>query len=323
MLQKKIGPSGPTDGRTAGNNNFSRPPKSFAYMTRSQHFCFTLNNYDNDEVQAARNLINHDKVIYFIFGREVGQENGTPHLQCYIQMDGRKDIGLVQRLLHARGLRRMANLSACRGSSEQNKDYCSKDDDYEEFGNILQIQGARTTAKDEYGELAKRLKANDFSSIKDIAFEYPKLYMKHHIAIEKMFFMTIKKPNMPVFGPFKWNICHDWNTSLHLWGEAGIGKTCYARYLLPNALFVSHIDQLKAFNNTYDGLIFDDMDFAHYPRSAQIHLLDIDNERAIHVRYGTALIPARTKKIFLSNTKHIFICNDQAIERRLTSIELK
>lgn len=100
-------------------------------------------------------------------------------------------------------------------------------------------------------------------------------------------------------------------------GESNIGKTSFAKALLPNALIVSHMDDLGLYDVTaHSGLLFDDMEFTHIPRSAQIHLVDIDDARSIHIRYQTANIPANTKKIFTTNLEDIFL-DDPAINRRI------
>lgn len=89
---------------------------------------------------------------------------------------------------------------------------------------------------------------------------------------------------------------------------------------------MSHIDDLLKFDpKKHEGIIFDDMDFKHVPRTAQIHLVDTDFERSIHCRYACARIPAKTKKIFTTNEFNggIFLINDPAIARRIKAIELK
>lgn len=160
-------------------------------------------------------------------------------------------------------------------------------------------------------------------TLKEIAREFPMLFIKHHTGITKMHSMFRKKPLVILGGPWRWAVEHDWNTALHLWGETGIGKTQYGKSLLPRGLLISHIDQLKGYDDeNYDGIIFDDMSFAHYPREAQIHITDVDEERAIHIRYGMAIIPANTKKLFLSNYPSIFLV-DPAIGRRVTVIHLE
>lgn len=104
-----------------------------------------------------------------------------------------------------------------------------------------------------------------------------------------------------------------------MWGPSGVGKTSYLRSRFPNALWVTHIDDLGTFDSAIhtDGIIFDDMSFTHLPRTAQIHLVDMDDDRSIHIRYGTATIPAGTQKFFTSNVREIFDLNDAAIARRV------
>ncbi len=120
--------------------------------------------------------------------------------------------------------------------------------------------------------------------------------------------------------PESWQHLEDNFNTIILWGESGIGKTCLAKALLPEALMVSHTDDLLKYNpDEYDGIIFDDMDFKHFPRSAQIHLLDWDDNRSIHCRYVSAFIPANTRKIFTTNEPDgsVFDLTDAAIRRRV------
>lgn len=85
-------------------------------------------------------------------------------------------------------------------------------------------------------------------------------------------------------------------------GPTGTGKTQWAIHQFERPFLTSTIDSLREFDATkYDGIIFDDMSFAHYPRESVIHLLDWDVDREIHCRFKDAIIPARTRKIFTSN----------------------
>lgn len=105
-------------------------------------------------------------------------------------------------------------------------------------------------------------------------------------------------------------------------GPTGCGKSSWAkRVALKPALWVRHMDVLRAFRPGYHkSIIFDDMSFAHMPREAQIHIVDQSDEAHIHCRYGYAIIPANTQKIFTANT--FPFTNDPAIERRLYKINL-
>jgi hypothetical protein len=107
-------------------------------------------------------------------------------------------------------------------------------------------------------------------------------------------------------------------------GPSGCGKTTWAKLFMPKpTLFVSHIDQLKSFRPGYHkSIIFDDVDFKHWPRHSQIHLCDFDNPRAIHCRYATANIPSGIYKCFTSNVLPLDT-TDQAIRRRVKTYNIK
>lgn len=64
---------------------------------RSKHWCFTWNNYNEDTVQFLQGL--GAPVVYLVAGREVGSENGTPHLQGFVKFSERKRYRQVQQIL--------------------------------------------------------------------------------------------------------------------------------------------------------------------------------------------------------------------------------
>lgn len=95
------------------------------------NWCFTLNNWD--EVQREK-LIEVD-YNYMIIGKEVG-ENGTPHLQGYIEFRSRKRLKTVKKINNN------IHWEPRRGTQRQAIEYCMKDGDYEEFGK-KKMQGKR------------------------------------------------------------------------------------------------------------------------------------------------------------------------------------
>jgi len=91
----------------------------------------------------------------------------------------------------------------------------------------------------------------------------------------------------------------DWHC-LYINGGTGLGKTAWARALLPEATVVRHSDQLRTVDFS-KGVIFDDFDIGHWPPTAAIHLLDWDEPSGINVKHAHVVIPAHTRKIFTHN----------------------
>jgi len=121
----------------------------------------------------------------------------------------------------------------------------------------------------------------------------------------------------------EWENIQSQQQSLVFIGKAGCGKTTFVKHFAPKpALFVTHIDTLKQFNKHYHkSIIFDDMSFSHWPRETQIAIVDKEQPRAIHIRYGVAEIPAGIPKYFTAN-RFPFQPNDGAIERRIRVITI-
>lgn len=112
-------------------------------MTRSaKNYCFTINNYTEEDIEKLKNAENTENVVYLCYGRERGAE-GTPHLQGYISLTQRRTLRWIKNYLSER-----AHFEQAKGSPSQNRAYCSKeaesDTDFYEFGQCPGGQGTRT-----------------------------------------------------------------------------------------------------------------------------------------------------------------------------------
>lgn len=274
---------------------------------QSKRFTIVLNNYTDQDIEHI--ITSWPTIVqFYILGREVAPTTNTPHLQGYVEFGSRKTLSSAKTLL---GFSRL-HLDFSKGTAQDNVKYCSKEDPSPLTHGTPMKQGSRSDLT------AVREAILDGASYRDLAENHFNLWVRYRAAFKE--YISMQAPVQLIkFGPYKWPIPDDIR-SLVLWGNSDIGKSEFAKFLLrPNPLFISHLDQLQQYDATvYSGIVFDDMSFNHLPRESQIHLADWDNLRAIHIRYGVAILPAHTRKVFTTNNVMGAIFNDDsAISRRL------
>lgn len=100
---------------------------------RKRGWCYTLNNYTEEEEAKVQTI----DAVYHIYGREHGK-SGTPHLQGFVYFATLKSRSQVAAYLGGR-----AHLEPLRGTPSQAADYCRKDGDTFESGELPR-QGKRS-----------------------------------------------------------------------------------------------------------------------------------------------------------------------------------
>lgn len=102
-------------------------------MSRLKSFVFTVNNYTNDDIERIKTI----PYKYLVFGKELAPSTGTPHLQGYMQLPNARTFKSLKKAFPSG-----AHLERARGSGSSNRDYCIKDGDFFEDGDVPQ-QGKR------------------------------------------------------------------------------------------------------------------------------------------------------------------------------------
>jgi hypothetical protein len=103
----------------------------------AKNWAFTINNYDDDKVELLSNLVSDGKCQYVVFGMEVGEE-GTPHLQGYLQLPKRLRFNQVKSLIGGTG---HIDREHQNSTPTANQTYCKKSGDFIEFGTISHKAG--------------------------------------------------------------------------------------------------------------------------------------------------------------------------------------
>lgn len=142
----------------------------------SKNFCFTINNYTDDHVSYLRELFARETVVYATFGYETAPQTGTQHIQGYVHFAGLKRSTVVRPLIQ--GEFGNGHISPCRGTPLQNKTYCQKDGNIEEFGTFENVstQGQRN---DFQGLKEFIVSSPDWPSDAVIAEQFTSLWMRY------------------------------------------------------------------------------------------------------------------------------------------------
>lgn len=85
---------------------------------RSRAWLFVVNNWRDSDLADIVALAEDSR--YLICGFEVGEETGTPHLQCYVYFDDAKTLKRMNCYVSR------AHFERATGTPQQNKVYCSK-----------------------------------------------------------------------------------------------------------------------------------------------------------------------------------------------------
>lgn len=104
-----------------------------------KNYCLTLWPEHSPD---PRTLFDHTTMTYLVVGDETCPETGRAHYQCFVQFIKKVRWNQVKAIFGAQ-----SHVEACRGSPEQNRDYCTKDGNFTEFGDMV-TNGKRTDLLD-------------------------------------------------------------------------------------------------------------------------------------------------------------------------------
>lgn len=245
---------------------------------RSRNWCFTLNNWTEDEYN---HLKEGDNFRYLVCGKEVGEETGTPHLQGYIVFANAVRMATVKKTISPR-----VHLAIAKGNAEQNRVYCTKGGDYIEMGQ-------RPATSEEKGNANKRRYEEAWNASVEGRFDEidRDILMRHY--------GTVKRIRMDVVAA---RDLQNTEEQMEWWyGPTGVGKSFKAREMYPdcfpkmcNKWWDSYVDQ--------ETVLIDDFDVKH---AVLVHHLKIWGDRypfLAEIKGGSTKI--RPRKIIVTSNWH-------------------
>lgn len=178
--------------------------------SKGRAWSWTLPNYTEDEEAKLQEVT----CKYMVYGKEVCPDTGTKHLQGYVVYDNSKTFAFVKKSLGPR-----VHIELSKGSHKQNYDYCVKDGQFWENGNLPASRAdAGKRERDEWDEARTLAKEGKFDDIRS------DIYIRHLGNLHKIHAMN--QPDPPNLDVLE----HEW-----YWGDTGTGKTTKARTENPGA----------------------------------------------------------------------------------------
>lgn len=175
-------------------------------MSRSRAYCFTSNNYTDETVESWRQC----GFKYLVLGKEVG-DSGTPHLQGYVE------FATVKSLSQLKAIDGRAHFEVRKGSPKQAADYCKKDGDFEESGEISKTRDE--VSRENSNRWAAYLSAAQEGRFEDIPAE---VRIRYHRALSSIRAEAINQPDLDADADNYWLV-----------GPTCTGKSRWVRATFP------------------------------------------------------------------------------------------
>ncbi len=156
-------------------------------MSYAKRWCFTLNNYTEEDKNRVKEFFNIETCVFAIVGLEIGQ-NGTPHLQGFIHLRNRKTFQSVKNMIPG------AHIELAKGTDEQNEKYCKKDNDILlEIGSPAVTKDSHHSLLDAYTLVDLLVDGQDLFQLLDSSEKFQIAYGKHFRFVDSLVNKKIKK----------------------------------------------------------------------------------------------------------------------------------
>lgn len=153
-------------------------------MAKNRKFIISWNNYPKEmTIEKLKDLlINKANVEYLILGYEVGEIEETPHIQGYVRFTNPQHFDSIRKLLKNED-NTYGYLKEAVGNDKQNQTYCSKQNNYIEYGQC--IENENNNIDNYYQELIEDI-INGVNFI-DICKKYSNYVCKHYRDFKQLY----------------------------------------------------------------------------------------------------------------------------------------
>ena len=146
--------------------------------TRTRRWVFTLNNPTGEIKEFIETLTSRVALRYVVIGKEFAPTTGTLHWQGFVEFENPATFNQVKKRIEG------AHVEPAKGSNRQNRDYCTKCNDFVEHGTLL----TRVQTSEQASEVVQLI--IDGMSPSEIAVKYQALsayVVNHYRALRDMY----------------------------------------------------------------------------------------------------------------------------------------
>lgn len=253
---------------------------------RSKYWCWTSFKLDDNGALALPNT-DVERMTYMIFGFEECPTTGRKHLQGYVEYSDKVVLSTSQRRLGLGSIRHDAR----NGTAIQASDYCKKDDNFVEHGELSPPEQGK---RNDLLIFKKAVMDGEFTTWRDIMMDDRFINV---IANKRTWAREIWDIYQADNVPTKRNIC----TTVY-WGATGTGKTHKVMTENQN-VFSWNANAMRGSWTGYDGqktLLIDEF-YGQVKVSDMLKILD-GWKNQVHVNYSYTYL--NFDKIFITSNKH-------------------
>lgn len=241
-------------------------------MSQSRFWCYTLNNYGEEQWAHFQNI----PAQYHVFGREVGTA-GTPHLQGYIEFEKPIRLNAVKVLMGTDAV----HLELRKAKAYQAADYCKKDGDFHEYGTVPLPPAEKVDSKKRWLKVLRACQAGDWTWVEE---NEPYLWLLQ----EKKIRSHYKCPKSIEVLDNEW-----------IYGPTGTGKSRTAREQFPDAYIKDASSHWWDGYNGEDVVIIEDLDKYHVKQGYYLKIWADHYAFPAQIKGGQQMI--RPKKIIVTS----------------------
>ena len=149
-------------------------------MTFAKRWCFTLNNYTDEDINRVKETFNHESCVFAVIGLEVAQ-SGTEHMQGFVHFRNRRTFKSLKSILPG------AHIEIARGTDVENQNYCKKENNILlEIGQPAVSTQTHHSLLDAYELVKLVVSGEDLCDVIDDCDRYKVAYAKHQRFVDSL-----------------------------------------------------------------------------------------------------------------------------------------